>query len=195
MQRILSSLGALGLIALITAPASAALLSTPINTGVNDGGSVVGDGTSDGHYLVSSFGPPQVNSAVSGTPAPDALSAFVVSPTDAHAGAYGFFDQFSVADAGTMTISGQWATVDVASGIMLDGTNDATDVTPNPSTGWIPFTISAPVTAGTNALEFTVAQNFGDPVPAVRVEIFSVTPEPASIALLGGLAVALMRRR
>jgi hypothetical protein len=103
-----------------------------------------------------------------------------------------------VASAGTMTVTGQWSAFGDGTAIALNSVNDTADATPAPGNGvWTPFTISGPVTVGINALEFSVLRDSsaGTSAPGVRVEIFSVTPEPSGIAMLGALAVALIRRR
>lgn len=195
------------------------------NTGVDSSGTVLPDQTLDTHYTVVA-GPDGANPLYSMTaaafplPTPgdptgpwlpnDAVSAWVSENLSSYGyggegmGAFHNVTSFTSPNAGTVTIKGQWSTDDSGSDIVVNettpgnaSTGTSTGNTAGGFSAWYPFTIVEPVVAGKNYLDF-IQVDGGSP-GGVRVEFTSasVTPEPASLSLLGlgGLSLLARRRR
>src|SRR5258706_16384728 len=96
--------------------------------------------------------------------------------------------------AGPITINGQWAAYVAGVDMRINGVSGGNSI-PNPGyTDWHAFSISGVAVAGNNTFDVSFAEDFGNPTTGVRVEIFSVVPEPATPLLLA-LGVALLSRR
>jgi MYXO-CTERM domain-containing protein len=187
--------GTLSLVFLIAANAHAA---PPVifNTGVDSTGAVLPDGTVDPHYIVGPGTTVLVNSALSPTPPADTLSAWIMPATNFGAGSYLYSTTFVESTPGSITVNGQWAAYVTGLDISLNGVSSG-DTTPNPGfTNWTPFSITGTAIAGTNTLDFRASEDPRfSPNTGIRVEISSVTPEPAGLALLGLGGFGLLSRR
>ena len=180
------------------------------NTGVDNSGNVLPYGSTDPHYTIVSSPdggplPEKTMDSSGGFPIPpwlgdDTLSRWDSESSDGHGGeGTGTFDNqttFTSSVAGTVYITGQWATDDNIVGIKLNG-GTLSNTGGGGFSFWTPFTIIGTVTAGTNTLDFFQGQ--GGTPGGVRVEIFSATtPEPASILVWGlviGAGLVVARRR
>ncbi len=183
------------------------------NTGVDNSGAVLPYGSVDPHYVIASSpdgGPLNELTMDSSNPGnfpippwlgDDTLSRWDSESTDHDGnegvGTFNNVTTFVSSTAGTVTITGQWASDDGGTNILLNGVS--TGITGGAFTAWSQFTITGPVTAGVNTLDFIQTNNGGP--GGVRVEFTggTVTPEPASLlvwglAIAGGL-VALRRRK
>ena len=200
----------------LVASSEAAPITTLYNTGVNDSGAPVANGTAATHYTLVSEPTGaatmlRVATSANGYPIPpwigdDSLSAWIGPSSDAAldgpAGNYDYRTTFSLAgfDPITASIVGRFAADDSGT-ILLNGIA----VTGAQSLGFssfTSFTISSGFAAGINTLDFIV-NNGGGPT-GLRTELTgtataSTIPEPASLALLAlplGIAgVLTMRRR
>jgi hypothetical protein len=183
------------------------------NTGVDDLGAVLTDGTiGDSHFaLVSVPGGTtdiRVRTAVGGYPiigypfytGDDTASAWIgpnnAADLDGPVGTYIFRTTFDLAgrDPSTVKITGQWSDDDVGS-MYLNGVPLGIQTAPE---GWAfgywsPFEINQGFVSGVNTLDFVV-ENRGGPV-GLRVEFnvpgTDVTDATSSIALLAGSLVTL----
>lgn len=177
------------------------------NTGVDATGAVLADGTVDSNYVITASvdGPSTetAKSSASGFPIPPWLGDNSVSRWIGETAGYpslnegtGLFNNqttFTSPIAGTVTIVGQWATDNAGSDILINGVS--TGATSSGFSAFAPFTITAPVVVGVNTLDL-VQTNAGGP-GGVRAEFSSasVTPEPASLSLLGLGGLSLLARR
>jgi len=114
-------------------------------------------------------------------------------------------------NATSLTITGEWATDNFGSAILLNGVSsgETTAIGPYDSSfaGLTPFAITGTGLAGWNTLDFEVvnyAQSWGNPTGLLVTDIAGVytpgsdpVPEPVSLAIFGvGLAgLGLVRRR
>lgn len=183
------------------------------NTGVNALGMPLPDGTiGDPHYTLISTPPGsttdiRVRTSAGGFPIPpwigdDTVSAWIGpnndTQVDGPVGLYDYRTTFTSPYAGTITITGRWASDNEGPDILLNGVSTG-NATVNQFLDWTGFTIVGLANAGTNTLDFLV-NNDGGPT-GVRVEIFAAeaVPEPASLTLFGmgvvGLACYTRRRR
>lgn len=177
------------------------------NTGVNAAGSPLADGTLDSHYAITaSVDGPSTETAktsVSGFPigpwlGDDSASDWIGETAgypqlNEGVGAFNNTTTFTSPSAGTVTIVGQWATDNAGSDILINGVS--TGATSSGFTAFNTFTITAAVVAGPNTLDL-LQTNAGGP-GGVRAEFTSatVTPEPASLTLLGLGGLSLFARR
>ncbi len=181
------------------------------NTGMSASGVVLPYGSIDPHYTIVSSpdGAPLAEKTMDssgGFPIPpwvgdDHLSRWDSESTDGHGNeGTGTFDNqttFVASGPGIATITGQWATDDSGTDILINGVS--TGATAGGFGSWTPFSITGVVHAGVNTLDF-LQVNGGGP-GGIRVEFFSPNPapEPASFAIwgaviAGGLLVAPRRR-
>jgi len=162
------------------------------NTGVDANGVVLPDGSFDPHYVGFT---PIVDSQVSATPPTDTISAWIRPSTNLGPGSYTFETNFTMPSAGPVTITGQWAAYASGVDMRINGVSGG-NTTPNPGyTAWNPFTITGTAVAGNNTFDISVGEAFGNPTVGLRLEIFSVVPEPTAPLLLGLGATLLCRRR
>ena len=92
-------------------------------------------------------------------------------------------------------ITGQWAAYVSGVDMRINGVSGG-NTTPNPGyTAWNPFTITGTAVPGNNTFDISVGEAFGNPTVGLRLEIFSVFPEPTAPLLLGLGATLLSRRR
>jgi hypothetical protein len=195
MKRLIYSFTALLLI--VASQAQGGNITNLFNTGVDAGGTPLGDTSTDTHYVGASNATLFAMRAsggfpiVSGTWVPDdAVSAWIsLGGTNTGiprgyepVGKSHNFTTFTSPFAGTVTISGQLAVDDLLTDILLNGVS-----TGNTNIGgypfWTPFTITGPVTAGVNTLDFINYNSLGP--GGMRVEFTSANvPEPSSIILM-----------
>jgi hypothetical protein len=136
-----------------------------------------------------------VRTSAGGYPIPpwlgdDAISAWIGPnndfQVDGPVGFYTYETTFTLATAGAVTITGQWATDDPGVDINFNGAS--TGNFSGGFTSWSTFTITGTGKAGVNTLDFIVL-NTGGPT-GLRVEFLSsdgpsAVPEPASMTMLG----------
>ena len=194
--------------------AQAATITSLFNTGVNNLGTPLSDGTvGDPHYsLVSvpagSTSDILVRTSAGGYPIPpylgdDSVSAWIGpnndSALDGPAGTYEYQTTFTLAglNPATATITGGWSSDNNGLEILLNGNN-----TGNPGTdftqfndGFASFTIDSGFVAGVNTLDFLVNNSMpgGYDPTALRVEMTgtaAATPLPSTwtMMLIGLLA-------
>ncbi len=210
------------LIFLVTALTTTLALATPIainsgtglfNTGVGATGTTLADGTLDLHYAITASpdgaSTETAKTSASGFPIGPWLGDDTASDWIGETAGYpslnegaGLFHNdttFSSPIAGTITITGQWATDDEGPDILLNGVS--TVATSGGFGSFFPFSITGSVVAGANTLSF---ENFNSGGPGgVRVEFTSAdvspVPEPSSLAIFGigalGLVIARLPRR
>lgn len=200
------------------------------NTGTTPAGGVLSNGAAASPYTLVSAPSPQgtslsVYSSAGGYPgadwvppgsysawiAPVADSAYTNSPqTYGLPGAYVFQTTFNSTSAGSITISGNWAT-DNSSNSMQINSDGAVSITPTSGFGaFSAFTITGNIIAGSNTFDFyvtngtTLSHTDGANPTGLRVEFAGVNvvplpvPAPGPLALIGGLALAgglVLRRR
>lgn len=189
------------LIAVSTMQASAIL--SLYNTGVDNTGVVIADGATDTHYTPSSTA---VTSAGGFPVGPwlgdDALSTWISvgGHGSSPSGPILYTTTFDLTgfDPTTASITGQWATDDGGTDIILNGVS--TGQTSFGFSSWAPFSlpVGSAFVAGLNTLTF-IADNSGGPGGA-RVEMTgdaTVAPEPGTMALgvMSGLGLLGLRRR
>ena len=211
-RRIVTSLNKLfltsaGVLALGVSQASAAPITNLFNTGVDASGTPLPYGSTDPHYVITSpvTAPELTMDSSGGFPIPpwigdDAVSRWDSQSQDGHgqenSSTYDNVTTFTSPLAGTVTITGKWATDDTGPNILINGVG--TGATAGGFSSFTPFSITGTVVVGTNTLDFQNLNGGGGP-GGVRVEITSasVTPEPASLSLLGlgGLSLLARRRR
>jgi hypothetical protein len=179
------------LLAFVTARVEAAPIII-YNTGVDATGAVLPDGSADPHYIGFS---PVVDSTVSATPAADSISAWIRLSDNRGAGGYTIETNFTMPAAGPITINGQWSAYVSGLDMRINGVSGGNSIDKPGYTDWHPFSISGTAVAGNNTFDVSFAEDFGNPTTGVRVEIFSVVPEPAAPVLLALGAVGLARRR
>lgn len=173
---------------------------TIFNTGVDGAGNPLPDGTiGDPHYSIistpaGSTTDIRVRTSAGGYPIPpwiadDAVSAWIGPNNDAQvdgpAGQYDYRTTFIAPFAGTITITGRWASDDAGPDILLNG-NSTGNATVNNYVDWTSFSIVGSVNAGANTLDFLIV-NGGGPT-GLRVEITAAdvaVPEPFTLTLLG----------
>lgn len=184
------------------------------NTGVDAGGAVLPDGTiGDPHYRLAvvpaglSTSQIRILTSASGYPIPpwagdNTLSRWIGPNNDPDAngpaGTYEYITNFDLTgfDPATASITGQWATDDPGTEILINGV--ATGNTSCCYTAFTPFTINSGFVSGMNELRFRVV-NQGGPT-GLRVEVAGAAdavPEPASALLAGSAmaALAILRSR
>jgi hypothetical protein len=205
------------LICSVAIQAHAAPVTTLYNTGVNNVGNVLANGTlNDPHYsLVSVAGGTTqtvVRTAAGGYPIPpyigdNSLSAWI-GPNNAAdlSGPVGVYDYRTTFDLtgfnlSTVSIAGLWSTDNNGLDILINGVSlGYTTSFTQFSAGWAAFAVNSNFVAGINTLDFIVS-NGGGPT-ALRTQLtasgeLQAVPEPESIALLGlGLvAISFARKR
>jgi PEP-CTERM motif len=222
MKRFILILAALALLFGGVGQARAAPITSLYNSGVDNLGAVLADGTVDSHYnIVSpSIILPETTTArtsASGFPIPpwiadNATSRWII-PTSSFPGGNegnGILDYRTTFDLtgflpGTAGITGQYSTDNELRDLLVNGAstglnNGPTDV--QQWGAWFPFTLNSGFVSGINTLDFLV-NNDGGPA-GFRVELTGTAdaapvPEPATITLLGigiaGLAGYGWRRR
>ena len=223
MKRVFLTLALLSVLGL--EQAHGAIVTSLFNTGVDAFGAVLADGTvGDPHYLLITVpggsSAIRVKTSVSGFPVPPWLAdntlstwigpnngADLVSPP----GSYIYRTTFDLTgfDESTASITGQWATDNNATDMLINGNSTGNTTAFAGFTAWTPFTISSGFVAGINVLDFLVFNGDSSPNPTgLRVEMTgtadavdaAAVPEPISLvvwSLLGSLAVGLgwYRRR
>ncbi len=227
---LLSGALAVGLGAAVSSAATVSIY----NTGTNDSGNVLASGAAVPNYTLVSAPNGQattlaVYSSSGGYPgsawlAPNTTSAWIAPASDGAysnspqtfglPGNYDYQTTFTSAVAGVITITGQWATDNSGTGIVIDGV--AAPMTPAELPGYTgfqsftSFNITGNVVAGSNTLDFLVSNgatstrtDSANPV-GLRVEIsranVAAAPVPGTgaLALIGGLAMVgglALRRR
>ena len=200
--------------------ASTPALADPIvglfNTGVNGAGATKANNTPEIHY--SLFSAPagsspslRVATSANGFPLPpwigDNLSSAWIGPDgnadlSGPAGTYDYRISFALpatANPATVLITGQWATDNPGTDILINGGPSGSSS--GSFTSFAPFVLNANFHAGVNTLDFLVNNTpIAGPNPTgLRVEFASATvdvPEPSAIALSGlALSVLGMVRR
>ncbi len=225
---LLSGALAVGLGAAVSSAATVAIY----NTGTNDSGSVLANGAAVPNYTLVSAPTGQATAlavfASNSFPgnvwaAQDSYSAWIAPASDSAysnspqtfglPGNYDYQTTFTSAIAGVITITGQWATDNSGTGIVIDGVAEPMTPAELPGyTGFQSFTsfnITGNVVAGSNTLDFlvsngTVATSNEVNPTGLRVEISSANvaaapvPGTGALALIGGLAMVgglALRRR
>jgi hypothetical protein len=198
--------------------AKAASITTLYNTGVNNAGAVLPDGTiGDPHYSLIAVPAGTVHSrvrtATGGYPIPpyfgdDNASAWIGPNNDAQldgaVGNYTYRTTFDLTgfDPSTASITGGWSSDNNGVMILLNGVN-----TGNLETrfnqfeiGFAPFTVASGFVSGVNTLDFVV-YNGGGPT-SLRVEMTGTANQTvpdggSTVLLLGGVLslLGLVRRK
>lgn len=164
------------------------------NTGINSSGAVAPDLSLEQHYTVTPGGPAQVDSSLSATPGSNTTSVWIRPNSNLGPGTYFYETTFTWPAASPITITGQWAAYASGADIRLNGISTGDSIADPGYLAWHPFTITGNALTGTNSLAFLPA-SAGGPT-GLRVEIFSVVPEPASLGWVGCVCfAAAMRRR
>ncbi|MDP8982631.1 MAG: PEP-CTERM sorting domain-containing protein [Acidobacteriota bacterium] len=222
MKKAILGIGLALAIALV--PASAATITGLFNTGVDNNGVPLADGTVDTHYILLSqpsgsgpvnpfvvsgspstfpFPPWMANSSVSKWVGPQADQSNVNNEPLPGNYTYRLYFVVTGADFASVVLNGRFSSDNIGHIFCASGCT-VTPNTGNPNVGtddmsstiFTSFSISG-LTQGTNALDFIV-NNAGSTNTAtgLRVEISSV-PEPATMMMgaIGLLAVGLLRRR
>jgi MYXO-CTERM domain-containing protein len=214
-------LGIVVALAVTLVPASAATITGLFNTGVDNGGVVLANGTIDSHYILTvnpNSGSPNAFVVIDGQfPFPPWLANTSTSKwigpianqsnvnAEPVAGNYTYRLSFVCADSvsgtcASTTLSGNWTSDNIGT-ILFNGGSAGVSGSPDMSlASFTPFGISG-LTVGTNTLDFVV-NNSGSTNTAtgLRVEVaanVSGVPEPGTMMLgaIGLLAVGLLRRR
>lgn len=170
---------------------TAGTVSGLYSTGVDNAGASIGDGSSDGHWTVSSGSAPNPAKAVNGGTwlfqywvANTASSRWVAPAANEDAnpdapGQYVYTTNFSVTNPGSLTINGRFATDDALSAIKING-QTVSGVPTGGYGGWTSFSISSGLVSGNNTLQF-VTNNLGSNTnpDGLQVQFGAVTSSAA----------------
>lgn len=195
-------------IVLLSSPALTASITGLFNTGVDDSGVVLPDGSLDLHYTMS--GPSSLSSAYVLSPNTD--GPWIIPPAgsswigpingnyDAPAGDYTYTLTFNLAgfNPSTATISGEWSS-DNSSKILLNGVYTGISAGSTTSFWYLyQFMITSGFHSGINTLEFIVtnAPNTGRNPTGLLVADLSGSaapvPIPSAVWLLGSGLLGLL---
>ena len=186
-----------GIVALSLLIATPAWALGPLifNTGTDASNAVLPDSSIDPHYVLFAGGPAITQSSLSITPAADTLSTWIRPNSNLGPGSYTYETTFTMAAPGPITITGQWAAYAVGVDMRINNVSTGAAISDPAYAAWHPFSASGNAVAGSNTLDFVVAEDFGNANTGLRVEISSVTPEPASLGFLGLIGTSLLARR
>ncbi|BAQ65275.1 Calx-beta domain-containing protein [Geminocystis sp. NIES-3709] len=140
------------------------------NTGVNDSGVIIPNGTiGDLHYELTSFPTGSVGEIII-TTGNDNISSYI-QPNQRNSsnvlstvpGDYTYVTNFVIPDTvnpNSLSINGEWGSDDEGIAIKVNGVTQNLSANPNYNTGFVPFTLDEGFVSGNNSIEFTV-NNFG----------------------------------
>ncbi len=217
MKKAILGLVLAGAVALV--PASASTVTGLFNSGVDNGGVVLADGSIDTHYILTvnpNNGSPNAFVVNHNTfPFPpwlaDSLTSKWIGPIADESGGnvgpgnYTYRITFTCADApgtpcASTNLSGNWTSDNIGT-ILHNGSSSGVGGSPDMSLSmFTAFSISG-LTVGTNTLDFIVNNAGSTNTPTgLRVEVgvaATGVPEPGTMMLgaLGLLTVGLLRRR
>jgi hypothetical protein len=201
-----------GLVFGLISPSHAAPITTLFNTGVDDVGMPLSDGTiADPHYSLivvpeGSTSSIRVRTSAGGFPIPpyfgdNSLAAWIGpnndSMIDGPEGTFMYRTTFDLTGLNpeTASINGQWSTDNNGTDIFINGiSTGATTAYEQFASGFSPFAINSGFISGVNTLDFVVFNGFGP--TSLRVEVSGATspvPVPAAIWLFGSAVFILIR--